>query len=133
MVVPGMASGHTITITPAERHIEVSVGGQLLASSDRALRLDETGSPARYYIPREDVRTDLLQPTARQTTCPFKGQASYWSAQVGGEVYENLVWSYQTPIPAAEQIAGLMCFYNDRVELTVSDEHQPDPRTASRS
>ncbi|MGH3254170.1 MAG: DUF427 domain-containing protein [Streptosporangiaceae bacterium] len=128
-----MASGHTITITPAERHIEVSVGGQQLASSDRALRLDETGSPARYYIPREDVRTDLLQPTAQQTTCPFKGQASYWSAQVGGEVYENLVWSYQTPIPAAEQIAGLMCFYNDRVELTVSDGHQPDPRTASRS
>ena len=128
-----MASGHTITITPAERHIEVSVGGQKLAESDRALRLDETGSPARYYIPREDVRTDLLQPTAQQTTCPYKGQASYWSAQVGGETYQNLVWSYETPIPAAEQIAGLMCFYNDRVELTVSEQHQPDAKAASRS
>jgi uncharacterized protein (DUF427 family) len=128
-----MASGHTITITPAERHIEVSVGGQKLASSDRALRLDETGLPARYYIPREDVRTDLLQPTAKQTTCPFKGQASYWSARVGGEVYQDLVWSYETPIPAAEQIAGLLCFYNERVELTVSEQDQPDPRAASRS
>lgn len=126
-----MASGHTITITPAERRIEVSVGGQKLASSDRALRLDETGLPARYYLPREDVRTDLLQPTARHTTCPYKGQASYWSAQVGGEVYPDLVWSYETPIPAAEQIAGLMCFYNERVELTVS-EHEPDPTAASR-
>jgi len=127
-----MASGHTITITPAERHIEVSVGGQQLASSDRALRLDETGLPARYYIPREDVRTDLLRPTARETTCPFKGQASYWSALAGGELHKNLVWSYETPIPAAGQIAGLMCFYNERVELTISDQHQRDPKTPSR-
>jgi len=125
-----MASGHTITIIPAERHIEVSVGGQTLASSDRALRLDETGSPARYYLPREDVRTDLLEPTAQHTTCPYKGQASYWSAQVGGQVYPNLVWSYETPIPGAEQIAGLMCFYNERVELTVGEQ---DPTAASRS
>jgi uncharacterized protein (DUF427 family) len=121
-----MASGHTITITPAERHIEVSVGGQQLASSDRALRLDETGLPARYYLPREDVRTDLLEPTAHKTTCPYKGQASYWSAQVGGETYQDIVWSYETPIPAAEQITGLMCFYNERVELSVSEQHQPD-------
>ena len=128
-----MASGHTITITPAERHIEVSVGGQQLAASDRALRLDETGLPARYYLPREDVRTDLLHPTAKTTTCPYKGQASYWSAQVGSEVYQDLVWSYETPIPAAEQIAGLMCFYNERVELTVGEQHQPDARAASRS
>jgi uncharacterized protein (DUF427 family) len=116
-----MASGHTITITPAGRRVEVSVDGQKLAESGRALRLDETGLPPRYYIPREDVRTDLLRPTSSTTTCPFKGEASYWSAQVGDKVYEDLVWSYQTPIPGAEQIAGLMCFYSDRVELTVGD------------
>jgi uncharacterized protein (DUF427 family) len=127
-----MATGHTITINPADRHIEVSVAGQKLASSDRALRLDETGYPPRYYIPREDVRTELLRPTASTTTCPFKGQASYWSAQVGDETYEDLVWSYETPIPSAEQIAGFMSFYPDRVELTVSDQHQPDSRAASR-
>jgi uncharacterized protein (DUF427 family) len=126
VVVASMASGHTITITPAERHIEVSLGGHRLASSDRALRLDETGLPARYYLPRGDVRTDLLQPTAHATTCPFKGQASYWSAQVGGEVYQDVVWSYETPIPGAEPIAGLLCFYNERVELTVSELRQPD-------
>ncbi len=128
-----MATGHTITINPAGRHVEVSLAGQTLASSDRALRLDETGSPARYYLPREDVRTELLQPTATHTTCPYKGQASYWSAQVGDRVYQDVVWSYETPIPGAEQIAGLMCFYNERVELTVSDEHQPGRRTASRA
>jgi uncharacterized protein (DUF427 family) len=127
-----MATGHTITINPAGRHIEVSVAGQKLASSDRALRLDETGYPPRYYIPREDVRTELLRPTASTTTCPFKGQASYWSARVGDEVYEDLVWSYETPIPGAEQIAGFMSFYPNRVELTISDYRQPDPSTASR-
>jgi uncharacterized protein (DUF427 family) len=120
-----MATGHTITINPADRHIEVSLAGQKLASSDRALRLDETGLPARYYIPREDVRTELLRPTASKTTCPFKGRASYWSAQVGDQIYKDLVWSYETPIPAAEQIAGFMSFYPDRVELTVSDARQP--------
>jgi uncharacterized protein (DUF427 family) len=132
MVPAGMASGHTITITPAGHRIEVSAGGQKLAESDRALRLDETGLPARYYIPREDVRTDLLRPTARRTTCPFKGQASYWSAQAGGDICKDLVWSYETPIPGAEQIAGLMCFYNERVELTIGDEHQAGTKTSSR-
>jgi uncharacterized protein (DUF427 family) len=113
-----MATGHRITITPADQRVEITLGGEKLAVSDRALVLRETGLPARYYIPVEDVRTELLRPTARQTTCPFKGQARYWSVEAGGEVHQDLVWSYPTPIPAAGQIAGLMCFYNDRVELT---------------
>lgn len=113
-----MATGHQIKITPTDLHIEVTIGGEKLAESDRAVILDETGLPPRYYIPREDVRTELLRPTASETTCPFKGQASYWSVQVGDEVHEDVVWSYQTPIPAAEGIAGFMCFYSERVELT---------------
>ncbi|HTX26964.1 MAG TPA: DUF427 domain-containing protein [Streptosporangiaceae bacterium] len=126
-----MATGHTVTINPADRHIEVTLAGQTLASSDRALRLDETGLPPRYYLPREDVRTDLLRATASTTTCPFKGQASYWSAEVGGETYEDLVWSYETPIPAAAPIAGFMCFYPDRTELTITDR-QPQPQASAR-
>ena len=68
------------------------------------------------------MRTDLLQPTGTHTTCPFKGEASYWSAQVGDEVHEDLVWSYPDPIPQAAEIAGLLCFYPDRVELSVDGE-----------
>ena len=117
-----MTSGHQITITPANAHIEVTVDGEKLAESSRAVLLEETGLPARYYLPREDVRTDLLQPTATQSTCPYKGQAAYWSAEVGGQVFTDLVWSYETPIPEAGQIAGLMCFYPDRVELTVDGQ-----------
>jgi uncharacterized protein (DUF427 family) len=120
-----MATGHTITITAADLHVEVAIGGEKLAESDRPVLLDETGLPTRYYLPREDVRTDLLKATDHATTCPFKGQASYWSAQVGGEAYENVVWSYETPISQAEGIAGLMSFYPDQVELTVNGERQP--------
>ncbi len=128
-----MASAHQITITPAGAHIEVTLGGEKLAESDRAVVLAETGLPARYYFPREDVRTDLLRPTSSQSTCPFKGQASYWSADLGGEVHDDLVWSYQNPIPQAEGIAGLMCFYGERVELTVDGQRQDGPaRSVSR-
>jgi uncharacterized protein (DUF427 family) len=115
-----MAHGHKITIAPANQHVEVTVNGQKLAASDRAVLLEETGLPARYYFPRDDVRTELLLPTASETTCPFKGRASYWSARVGEDLHEDLVWSYEAPIPEAAEIAGLMCFYNDRVELIVS-------------
>lgn len=117
----GMASGHQITITPTDQHVEVTLGGEELASSDRAVVLEETGLPPRYYLPREDVRTGLLRPTSSRSTCPYKGEASYWSVEIGGQVHDDLVWSYETPIPAAAGIAGLMCFYTERgAELTVS-------------
>jgi uncharacterized protein (DUF427 family) len=91
--------------------------------------LEETGLPTRYYLPREDVRTDLLRPTSTETTCRFKGQASYWSVEVGGNIYNDIVWAYETPIPAAEGIAGLLCFYNERVDLTIDGVEQTQPST----
>jgi uncharacterized protein (DUF427 family) len=126
-----MSSGHQITITPADAHIEVSVGGEKLADSRRAVVLAETGLPPRYYLPREDVRTDLLRPTSSQTTCPFKGQAAYWSAEAGGRVHDDIVWSYETPIPEAVGIAGLMCFYSERVDVTVDGVPAAGPSAVS--
>jgi uncharacterized protein (DUF427 family) len=120
-----MPSGHKITIAPASHHLEITLGGEKLAVTDRPVLLDETGLPTRYYVPREDIRTDLLRPSSRETTCPFKGQASYWSVSLGDEVHENLAWSYETPIPSAEGIAGLLCFYPERVELTIDGVRQP--------
>jgi uncharacterized protein (DUF427 family) len=117
-----MASGHTISTNQSSRHVVISLGGEKLAESDRPVLLDETGLPTRYYLPREDVRTDLLRPTDTHTTCPFKGEASYWSAEVGGAVYDDLVWSYPDPIPQAAEIEGLMCFYPGRVEMTVDGQ-----------
>jgi uncharacterized protein (DUF427 family) len=70
-----------------------------------------------------------LTPTNRETTCPFKGEASYWSLKVGDDVHENVVWSYETPIPEAEGITGLMCFFNERVDLVVDGERLSRPET----
>lgn len=103
-----MTKGHTITITPADQHVEVHVSGVKVAESDSPVLLDETGLPTRYYLPRDDVRTDLLRATTSETVCPFKGQASYWSLEVDGETHDDIVWSYESPIPDAEGITGLM-------------------------
>jgi uncharacterized protein (DUF427 family) len=119
-----MTKGHTITMTPVDVRVVVKMGSETLAESVRTVRLDETGLPARYYFPREDVRTDLLRRTNFETTCPFKGQASYWTLQVGDDVHDGLVWSYEAPIESAQEIAGLMSFYNDRVELIVDGDPQ---------
>ena len=117
-----MPPGHTVTITPSDSHVEVSVGGELLAKTDRALRLEETGLPARYYIPKDDVRMDLLRPTDFHTSCPFKGEASYWSADIGGRSYDGIVWAYETPIDSVPELAGHVSFYPDRAEVVVDGE-----------
>jgi uncharacterized protein (DUF427 family) len=117
-----MTSGHTVTITPSDAHVEVRLDGELLASTDHALRLDETGIPPRYYLPPADVRMDLLRPTSFQTHCPFKGDASYWTAEVNGTSHDGVVWAYPTPLESATQIAGFLSFYPNRAEITVDGE-----------
>ena len=114
-----MTNGHTVTTAPAEIHVEVWVDGQQIASSDRPVLLEETGLPTRYYLPRADVRMDLLRGTNFVTHCPFKGQASYWTLTLGDQVYDGIAWSYETPIEAARDIEGLLCFYPERVEMKV--------------
>lgn len=114
-----MTPGHTVTILPSDEHVEVRVGGVLVAESDRPVVLDETGLPRRYYLHPDDVRMDLFTPTSFHTTCPFKGEASYWSLTLDGTTHDGIVWSYPEPIPGAEAIAGLLSFYPDRAEVTV--------------
>jgi len=116
-----MTSGHTVTTTPSDLHVEVRVDGVLVAESDRPVLLDETGLPRRYYLPADDVRMELFTPTSFHTTCPFKGEASYWSLTLEGTTHDGIVWGYPEPIAGVEAIAGLLCFYPDRAEITVSD------------
>jgi uncharacterized protein (DUF427 family) len=120
-----MSAGHTVTITPSDAHVEVYLDGELLAKTDRALRLDETGLPARYYLPKDDVRMDRLRPTDFHTTCPFKGEASYWSVDAGGRSYDGLAWAYETPIESVPELAGHVSFYPDRAEVFVDGERLP--------
>jgi uncharacterized protein (DUF427 family) len=114
-----MTSGHTVTTRPSTDHVTITVGGTVIADSRRPVVLEETGLPRRYYLPREDVRMDLLRPTSFHTTCPFKGEASYLTLELDGTSHDGIVWTYEAPIPGAAEIAGLLCFYADRVDMIV--------------
>ncbi|MBP2335166.1 uncharacterized protein (DUF427 family) [Saccharothrix coeruleofusca] len=111
----------------SSRHVQVSVGGVLVADSRRPVVLFETGLPPRYYLPMTDVRMDLLRPTDLRTGCPYKGTAEYWSVVVGDEVHENVVWGYRTPLPESQKIAGLVAFYNEKVDITLDGVLQERP------
>ena len=121
-----MTSGHKISIVPTVAHVEVRLGGRLLAATDGAMKLDETGLPARYYLPPEDVQTDLLRPTTFHTNCPFKGEASYWSLDLDGETHDGIAWSYETPNAQAAEVRGMLSFYPDRTEVTVDGQSLRD-------
>jgi uncharacterized protein (DUF427 family) len=113
-----------IDILGSSRHVRVELNGVTVADSHQPRILFETGLPPRYYLPLTDVRLDLLRPSSTVTHCPYKGAATYWSVQVGGEVFEDRVWTYRTPFPESQKIAGLACFYNEKVDLYVDGELQ---------
>ena len=105
---------HRIATRPSDLRVEVRCGGELLAVSDRAVELRETASPTRYYLPREDVRTDLLTLSATTTHCPFKGDAAYFSAPGCPDAF----WTYEAPAERdALPIAGLLAPSPRRVEV----------------
>lgn len=106
----------------SSRHVRVSVGGVVVADSRRPTLLFETGLPVRHYLPLTDVRLDLLEPSATRTRCPYKGTATHWSVRVEGRCHEDVAWSYPTPLAESAPIAGLVCFYPDRVGLLVDGE-----------
>jgi len=118
-----------VDILASSRHIRVEVDGVPVADSSRPHILFETGLPPRYYLPLSDIRTDLLRPSGTQTHCPYKGTASYWSVQAGQDLHQDLVWMYRTPLPESQKIAGLACFYNEKVDLYVDGDLQRRPRT----
>ena len=86
--------------------------------------------PVRYYIPQEDVRMDLLEPTDTEWRCPYKGVAGYWSVKAGGSISRDVAWSYSDLIPECAKIKDLLCFFNEKVDaLYVDDELMPRPLT----
>jgi uncharacterized protein (DUF427 family) len=111
------------------RHVRISLGGEPVAESTRAVALFETGLPPRWYLPREDVRADALVDSDTRTRCPYKGIASYWSVRVGDRVEDDLVWTYPEPLPAVEPIRARLAFFNERVDLELDGELLERPRT----
>ena len=109
-------SAHKISTHPSDKTVRVELDGEVLAESTRAVALEETGLPTRYYLPREDVRMELLTPTDTTSHCPFKGDASYYSAPGSTDAF----WVYETPSEEdAKPIAGLLAPWPGRVEVIV--------------
>ncbi len=114
-----------VDILASSRHVRIERDGVVLAESRSPRILYETGLRPRYYLPMTDVRLEVLVPSGKQTACPYKGTAGYFSVQVGDRLCQDLVWTYRTPLPESQQIAGLLCFYDERVDLFVDGVRQP--------
>lgn len=120
---------HRIEVLDTSRRVKVSVGGEVVAESTRARVLFETSLPARWYLPREDVRADILEPSDTTTGCAYKGFASYFHVRVGEGLEENLVWTYREPRREVERIRDYLCFFNERIDLEIDGEPQEQPVT----
>lgn len=118
-----------VDVLPSSRHVEVSIDGVALADSKQPILLFETMLPTRYYVPREDVRMDLLTPTDSTSLCPYKGKARYWSFHGEEGEHRDIAWSYPDPVPENPRIRDLVCFYNEMVDLTVDGEPLERPLT----
>jgi uncharacterized protein (DUF427 family) len=114
----------------SHRHVRVELDGVVLADTACPVLLFETGLPTRYYIDRTDVVFDHLTPTDTETLCPYKGTTSgYWSVHVGDAVHADLAWTYEYPLPPVAPIAGLVAFYNEKLDITVDGVRLPRPKT----
>jgi uncharacterized protein (DUF427 family) len=111
-----MNAGHTLSTEKTSAHVQVIVGGVTVADTTHAVLLHETGLPTRYYLPRDDIAMDRFVPTGTSTHCPFKGNARYWSADIDGTVFADIAWSYEAPISDRADIAGLVCFFDEKVD-----------------
>lgn len=107
------------------RHIRVSIGGEVVADTRRAVALFETGLPTRWYIPRDDVSAELVRNDGHRTTCAYKGHATHWD--VAGE--RAIAWSYELPLNDAMPVRSMIAFYNERVAIEVDGELEQRPTT----
>ena len=116
--VPGLRDPyHRVDVRRTSRRVRVTAGGQTVAESERPMLLSETGLPNRIYIPREDVRTELLEPSDTRAACPYKGYASYWSLKLNGSTLEDVAWSYPEPFEAVVKATDHVCFLHDEVTV----------------
>jgi uncharacterized protein (DUF427 family) len=118
-----------VDILQSSRHIEVVIDGVKVADSDAPRLLFETGLPVRYYLPKTDVRMDLLEATNLHTECPYKGTASYYDVVVEGTRHENVVWWYPFAAEESQRVAGLVSFYNEKLDIYVDGELEVRPKT----
>jgi uncharacterized protein (DUF427 family) len=118
-----------IDVLTCHRPVEVSLDGNVLASTTNALALLETHLPVRYYIPPDDVASSLLSPSETRSTCAYKGIASYLSTADGHPDGHDIGWTYPRPLADALRTRDHVAFWNERVDLRVDGELQRRPVT----
>jgi uncharacterized protein (DUF427 family) len=119
-LIPG--PDHPITVEPTDVRVVVRSGEHVVADTTNALALQESTYPVVYYVPLEDVDQRLLQRTEHSTYCPFKGDASYYTIALPDRELVDAVWTYETPYPAVDVIAGHVAFYPNQVQLSVGEQ-----------
>lgn len=115
-------------LEPSRRRVRVIVEDQVIADTTRALRVLETAGPPTYYIPPEDVRTDLLVPAEGHTICEWKGEAGYFHVQIGDRTARKSAWSYAEPKEAFAAIRDYVAFYPGRVDAAYLDDELVRPQ-----
>ncbi|MEU2611681.1 DUF427 domain-containing protein [Micromonospora sp. NPDC007271] len=119
---------HRVDVLRSSRRVRVESGGRVLAESTRPRLLFETHLPVRFYLPPEDVTEGLLRPSATRTTCAYKGEATYWSLAVEGGT-ADVAWSYPRPLAEAADIAGMIAFFDEHVDVVLDGQRRERPRT----
>jgi uncharacterized protein (DUF427 family) len=119
---------HRVDVLPSSRHVRLELDGELLAESHRPVLIFETSLPVRYYLPREDVRAELI-PSDTRTFCAYKGQASYWSPRIGDATVPDLAWSYPHPLHEAEGVRDLIAFFDEKVDVVLDGVRRERPVT----
>ena len=120
MKIPG--PDHPITLTTNPKRVRARVDGHVIADTTAAISLQEASYPAMQYFPRADVEMGFMAKTELHTTCPFKGEASYYTLTIEGDVLQDVAWSYETPYPHMQGIEGLIAFYPNKVEVYEVEE-----------
>lgn len=112
------------------RTVRVELGGVLLAESSSPVMVFETGLPTRYYLNRSEIDFSHLVPSDTITQCPYKGTTSgYWSIDVAGRVHPDLVWSYDFPTRQLLPVAGMLAFYNEKLDILIDGRPLERPQT----
>jgi uncharacterized protein (DUF427 family) len=119
---------HRVDVLSSSRRVRLELDGQVLAESSRPMLLFETMLPARYYLPRADILTELV-PSGTRTYCAYKGQASYWSVTIGGRVLPDIAWTYEKPLHDAMRVRDLIAFFGERINVVLDGKRLERPIT----
>ncbi|KAL6410845.1 hypothetical protein AUP68_07277 [Ilyonectria robusta] len=118
-----------VDILPSQRRVQIQVNGKIVADAASSMHLFETGLPTRYYLPLASVDQSVLRQSDLKTRCPYKGEAEYYHVVVDGKEVKDIVWYYRLPTHESAAIAGLVCFYNEKVDVILDGELQTQPRS----